>query len=826
MATKNLVDLVNGAFPPGFDGTILQKYGKPEWWRSRHRLALAYSLRKCPYLDWEAYLNENTDVKNFGIDPVIHFLWDGVFEGRKLFIHNTAIESDYGFKSEMPAMTVAIANYNNAAFLEKALDSVCAQTMNNLEILVVDDASIDESRTILESYATRDSRIRLIFLEKNSGLHIVRIRQVAEARGRFMMFLDSDDYYLPDACEKVYKYALNGYDIVSFGINVIGSPGVPSTKVVETENYLNRGEAKEYRGGEVYEAIFSGATPSKRLWSAGYKTSLLKYAFALMDTTEFRAGEDVYEMAVILPLAQSLLKTNDKLCVYRLGSGQSTSTNPDTFTKSVLNATDILPALKQYMNDAGTIQYWPFLSWAIIDRAVCAFCESMPPDLVTDFFNRLTHNAGLEELVTAMMHKADNSFTQMAENFSHYQRGVCTQDKIQTVGILHHIIADGGTTKVIVAQARVLTEAGYHVIVFINHAHQNDVELLKWARVVYYENVRTGLETTGCILRAFSNVIAQNHIDIMLCHATFNRDLLWHLMILKYKGIPTIGYAHEAFYNRLLYPDSPFNNEERLSLMRCLDKLAVLSKSDEIYYRALGVDAQRVSNPVDLPDSNFNYNYNFQSRKSNLVTFCRLGDPTKRVTDVLDILALLVKESQAFTLTFIGSFRDKKSRNWFYARVRELALERNVRVTGWIDMKAAEKILNESALLISTAYHEAFPLTISEALSRGVPVVMYDLPITIAENNPAVTRINHGDIDAVAETVIDLLGCEEKWRTLSLQAMRFMQQFSPSNYVKELIWLMSNTEKMSMLNRYDNSDYEIDLRSLAFYAAHMPPWIK
>lgn len=98
--------------------------------------------------------------------------------------------------SSSPNVSVIIPVFNTGQFLERCLDSVLDQTWRSLEVLAVNDGSTDGSAEILAAYARRDPRIQ-VFEQPNAGLAAARNRGVAEARGEYLAFIDSDDYVHP-----------------------------------------------------------------------------------------------------------------------------------------------------------------------------------------------------------------------------------------------------------------------------------------------------------------------------------------------------------------------------------------------------------------------------------------------------------------------------------------------------------------------------------------------------------------------------------------------------------------------------------------------------
>lgn len=112
--------------------------------------------------------------------------------------------SDYlGNKSSAPTVTVIIPTYNHAQFLKKALTSVLAQTFTDWEAIVVNNFSSDNTIEVVESF--RDERIKLLNFNNNGSIGAARNQGINKARGKYIAFLDSDDYWFPDKLERCIK---------------------------------------------------------------------------------------------------------------------------------------------------------------------------------------------------------------------------------------------------------------------------------------------------------------------------------------------------------------------------------------------------------------------------------------------------------------------------------------------------------------------------------------------------------------------------------------------------------------------------------------------
>lgn len=115
-------------------------------------------------------------------------------------------------------VSVIVAIYNSEKYLRQTLDSLMAQTLKDIEFILVDDGSTDSSQHIMQEYAEKDDRIRLIFnREESDGAAMARNLGIEAAKGRYLSVLDADDFFEPDMLRKAYDTAVeNNADVVIF----------------------------------------------------------------------------------------------------------------------------------------------------------------------------------------------------------------------------------------------------------------------------------------------------------------------------------------------------------------------------------------------------------------------------------------------------------------------------------------------------------------------------------------------------------------------------------------------------------------------------------
>lgn len=123
----------------------------------------------------------------------------------------------------MDLISVIVPAYNIENYIARCLDSIIAQTYKDLQIIVVDDGSTDGTPAICDEYVIKDSRIKVIH-QKNSGLSGARNTGLKEATGKYIGYVDGDDYIEPDMYECMHEAMVkNDVNLVICGYSQIGS---------------------------------------------------------------------------------------------------------------------------------------------------------------------------------------------------------------------------------------------------------------------------------------------------------------------------------------------------------------------------------------------------------------------------------------------------------------------------------------------------------------------------------------------------------------------------------------------------------------------------
>lgn len=212
--------------------------------------------------------------------------------------------------------------YNSGEFLSKAIESILAQSLRDIELILVDDGSTDGSSGLCDSYAESDSRV-IVIHKKNGGICSARNEAIEIARGKYLAFSDHDDEYLPGFLECVYSEACaHDADLVKVGKReYIIQSGKVVREMSESIPY------KVFHASDIRDAYFD-LVDSRSLdcvWDGLYRKKLLDDNNIRFDTTYKHGGEDIDFNQRFLPHLDVLVSIDKCFYLHYIRKGFSTS---------------------------------------------------------------------------------------------------------------------------------------------------------------------------------------------------------------------------------------------------------------------------------------------------------------------------------------------------------------------------------------------------------------------------------------------------------------------------------------------------------------------
>ena len=180
-------------------------------------------------------------------------------------------------KNSGPQISIIVPVYNVEQYLDRCLESLVCQTFSNIEIILIDDGSTDGSGSICDRYSEKDRRIKAIH-QNNKGLSGARNEGLAHIKGKYVMFVDSDDYVDKDFCRIPYEIAEDySADLVLFHDQIVSENDI---------NVINKFETKKGVIGkqDTIDLMLKTVNVSVCVWNKLYKSDLFSNVLFPEDT--------------------------------------------------------------------------------------------------------------------------------------------------------------------------------------------------------------------------------------------------------------------------------------------------------------------------------------------------------------------------------------------------------------------------------------------------------------------------------------------------------------------------------------------------------------
>lgn len=233
-------------------------------------------------------------------------------------------------------VSVIVPVYNAERYLQQCLDSICNQTLKEIEIILVDDESKDGSLAILESYAKKDKRITIINnTHVGEGAASARNAGLSVAKGKYLSFLDSDDYFELDLLQKVYGQAeKTDADVVVYDGKLYDHAveGVVDTSIILDTYRLPMQEVFSAKDIPDDIFLFSVAAP----WSKLFRRALIMEKEIRFQPVYYT--DDIAFVFGALGVAESIAVVPEKLLYYRINHGNSQVEQKETAPLSSIYA--------------------------------------------------------------------------------------------------------------------------------------------------------------------------------------------------------------------------------------------------------------------------------------------------------------------------------------------------------------------------------------------------------------------------------------------------------------------------------------------------------
>ena len=262
-----------------------------------------------------------------------------------------------------PLISVIVPVYISEKFIEQCIDSITNQTLKDIEILIINDGSKDNTLNIIESIAKSDSRIKILN-QKNSGVSAARNNGISKSRGKYITFVDADDYIDKTMYEKMYKKAEEfNSDIVICNVNdVLNGNKKVSLNLNEGIIDIRKLTESEFLSNEYFKL-------GTAVWHKIFKRNLIKENKIKFTNYSEVASEDTLFNYEAMLKAKRLYCIEEALYDYKINETSLTKSKSakENMIKRCMNTVNIMSDFLSKNKIEGEnfidyITYWEFIN--------------------------------------------------------------------------------------------------------------------------------------------------------------------------------------------------------------------------------------------------------------------------------------------------------------------------------------------------------------------------------------------------------------------------------------------------------------------------------
>lgn len=723
----------------------------------------------------------------------------------------------------MPKISVIMPVRNAADFIKQSVGSVLDQTLQELELVCVDDSSTDGSAEILSELALKDPRIKLITYDVMQGAAKARKDGILRAEGKYIMFLDADDFLEPGACEFLYR-AMEGEGVDIFHFSAaVENCGAGATRTERMQRFVAP-YTEKLSGKDVFFACFEARKYRFNLWNKIFRAAVCKEAIRWMEDDYLPKANDLYIYFLIAYFARSY-KGAETAPFYHYCFGKGSTGNSrlslEQF-KIYCREKDVTDKLYKFVQGEDCEQKYfecvKFLDTHFLEECLNNWKEYLDPNLSAAGFDLLAEKWKPAEIANTIALKYHKNRDVIARKLYGAKCLTRKSGDIKTIGVFYFRMAYGGVQRVISLQIPVLLQLGYQVVLFVEEENKEfdfeiPAEVKKVLLPTSFEIEMTQYAPHGFVLE---KALREYNVDLLLYQAGSSDALFYDLLVTKMQGILFIPVLHEMFSQRMVSMDSSVS--QKPDMFRVSDELLVLSHTEKKYWETLGVHARYIPNPVQ----SLRTNQVEEQERDYILWIGRFGAQQKRFDDAVHVMNYVVEQQSDAQMKIVGSEYTKNAKKKLSRLIKEYHLENNIEVLDY--QKDVAELYTHAKVHLLTSTYEAFPMTVVESKSYGVPLVTYELPyVELLKEDCGSISVPQEDRKAAADAVITILQDEKLWAKLSKEAKASIIPYAKIDYTQ--IWedLLKDiaeehqNRKISEPMEEDGEDYAIILKTILFH---------
>lgn len=708
-------------------------------------------------------------------------------------------------------ISVIVPVHNSEIYLEACLKTLHEQTHQAAEFIVIDDGSDDKSGAICDAFAAVDKRFVVIH-QKPAGTLVTRKRAFALATGKWCICLDADDKLPFNRVLEIEVKLANHHDvdILRFDMECFGA--TPE----KIKNYLNF--RKEWQGSIhspylILDAIYNKAQIGWGMADKIYRTATVHKTLPFLEEPFLCCGTDCYQLFLISYFSSTFksIKT-EPLYSYRIGSGISTSeTNLDKF-KEQAKILFIPNYLRDFLTKEQQLSKYEAmlsaLSFRLIDATISRFDLVQYPDSNSAFDLLLLNPSLIKEVIEQLIRRYQTNQLELAEKISESRIFEGKPKKIKRVGIFYHRYFNGGTEKVIFHQIPLLIENGFEIFLI--------TEIIDKKQEYFLPSEVKRI----CLPKEFQNGRAQglfralqhNKIDLIIYHAPCSPTLFFDNLVVRSCGSAFIVTCHN-FAPSTISLFSPHWGKYS-SYFKTVDALITLTSVERDLFSAYEIPSFLIPNPLFPPICAKGASdleprpSSFDKNKKHIIWIGRLENIQKNYIEAMEIFKNICSTLPDVTCHIIGKGETPLEEKYVRQFISDNDLEQRIIYEGVLT--SADKCFKYADIHLMTSTFECFPMVLSEAMSYGVPTVLYEMPyLELIKNNKGCISVPRHHVEKASQEILRLLTNETERHDCSQKTSEAYRSYLASNlsHIQGLMSLIHKIEEARVAKPQRNDSF-------------------
>ena len=670
----------------------------------------------------------------------------------------------------MAKVSIIVPVCNTGKYVDKCLTSLLNQTLDDIEIICIEDASNDNSAEILKKYEKKCDNIKCIYHKKRGGAALARKDGVLASTGKYIMFVDSDDFIEETGCENAYNgIRKNNTDIVQFNTIVENCANLPESRIESNQKAL-----EPYKGlikGDLLKKCLCDSMFSFTLWNKIYDGNLVRTALSKSGDYYFPKTDDLYGAFFILDMAETYSSIDDVIYHYDFGLG-TTGHNTMTFEeyKKCCYSSWVYNELYKYVESLDYQKYkytevLEVIKEKLINEQIGKWSSLVPNELKVQAlvewekeWNTLPKSELFAELANHLWNQKKQFYKYLVDFFQIKK----TQKPIKTIALYYHCIVNGGAERVVAELCTILSKKYKVILVTDEKKRDNEYyinpEVERFFLPSFKESIMNYKDRSRCLYE----LIETHKIDAFINSQWLHPGAFWDALCIKSHKNNVAYITHTHSFCGTLWQSSYNDIVEYWKYYQINDAIITLSTTDQIYWSHVNDDVYYIPNPC--LDNKITEKVNYGKGQKHILWIGRISGE-KQPGDVVEIANYLKPYNIDAVFHIVGDGEMSKVEK-LQNKIKEYELEDCVKLEGF--HINPDEFYKKGHILLSTSEYEGFPLVPFEAASYGIPTILYDLPwVEYFNIIEGWHKVPQKDCKAAAEVIAKLLNNEKLWEECS-----------------------------------------------------------